>query len=200
MNVIIVDDEASVRKALSRLLRAEGFAVTLFASPREILEAAPPAHPACVILDMAMPEQSGLAVQEALLEADREIPIIFLTGQADVPMCAQAMRLGAVDFLTKPVDQLHLLAAVRKALRLDEKKTAQRAERAEIEARLRTLTPREREVLDWVIQGHLNKQIAGELGAAEKTVKVHRGRVMEKMGVRSVAELVRSMERLAGTD
>lgn len=197
MTVIIVDDEAPIRRALSRLLRAEGFTVVAYASPREFLDAPAPPPPACVILDMAMPEQNGLAVQEALLAAGRQIPIIFLTGRADVPMCAQAMKRGAVDFLTKPVDGRDLIPAVRKALEADQSGSALRAERDLIHSRLETLTAREREVLEWVIKGSLNKQIAHELGTVEKTIKVHRGRVMEKMQVQSVAELVRAMERVA---
>ena len=196
MTVFIVDDEAPVRRALSRLLRAEGFTVIAFASPREFLDAPAPPSPACVILDMAMPEQNGLAVQEALLAAGRNLPIIFLTGRADVPMCAQAMKQGAADFLTKPVDGPDLVSAVHRALAADEQASALRHERAEIQARLATLTAREREVLHWVTQGSLNKQIAHELGTVEKTIKVHRGRVMEKMQVQSVAELVRAMGRL----
>ncbi len=200
MTVFVVDDEPSVRRALSRLLRAEGFTVQAFACPREFLAAPVPPPPACVILDMAMPAQTGLAVQEALLAAGRELPIIFLTGRADVPMCAQAMKQGAVDFLTKPVDSGELLPAVRRALAADERASAVRAERLHLQARLATLTAREREVLAWVIKGCLNKQIAHELGTVEKTIKVHRGRVMEKMQVQSVAELVRAVERAGPLD
>ncbi len=195
MTVFVVDDEAPVRRALSRLLRSEGFETTAFASPEEFLAALPSERPACVILDMALPKRSGLEVQEALASTKNELPVIFLTGRADVPMCARAMKRGATDFLTKPVNDEDLLAAVRRALESDLRSGELRAEREDVRLRLLRLTPREREVLDLVIMGKLNKQIAAELGATEKTIKVHRGRVMEKMQVQSVAELVRLMER-----
>jgi FixJ family two-component response regulator len=195
MTVFLVDDEAAVRRALGRLLRAEGFQVAVLASAEEFLAADASASPACVVLDMALPGSSGLEVQRALLDRGSALPIIFLTGRADVPMCARAMKLGASDFLTKPVDKSDLLAAVRRALEADQEKGRLRAERTEIGSRLASLTPREREVLDLVITGQLNKQIAAELGTVEKTIKVHRGRVMEKMRASSLAELVRLMER-----
>jgi FixJ family two-component response regulator len=197
MTVYLVDDEESVRRALGRLLRAEGFLVEAFASGREFLASCAAARPACVVLDMAMPEYTGLDLQRALLERGSTLPIVFLTGRADVPMCAQAMKHGATDFLTKPVNDGDLVAAVRRAIEEDGRGEALRAERGDIRARLALLTPREREVLDFVVTGRLNKQIAAELGAAEKTIKVHRGRVMEKMRVESVAELVRLMEKVA---
>lgn len=199
MTVYLVDDEEAVRRALGRLLRAEGFQVEAFASGPEFLAGCNAGRPACAILDMAMPKCSGLDIQRALLSQGSTLPIIFLTGRADVPMCAQAMKLGATDFLTKPVNDDDLIAALRRALEKDRQGEASRAEREEIRARLDLLTPREREVLDLVITGLLNKQIAFELGAAEKTIKVHRGRVMEKMRVESVAELVRLMERAASS-
>jgi FixJ family two-component response regulator len=197
MTVFIVDDEASVRRALGRLLRAEGFEVVAFASGAEFLTGHGQMRPACVVLDMAMPGTNGLELQQALVEMGSTLPIIFLTGRADVPMCAQAMKRGAVDFLTKPVNDEDLLTAVRRALTADHADSESRAGREGTITRLASLTPREREVLDLVITGLLNKQIAAELGTVEKTIKVHRGRVMEKMGAQSVAELVRMMERVS---
>lgn len=196
MTVYLVDDEPAVRRALGRLLRAGGFEVVPFASAAEFLAGRIGASPACVVLDMAMPGRNGLEVQEALAVEGSSLPVIFLTGRADIPMCATAMKRGASDFLTKPVNGDDLLAAVRRALEASQRNEERRAERVGIDTRLAALTPREREVLDLVITGRLNKQIAAELGATEKTIKVHRGRVMEKMQVRSVAELVRLMERL----
>ncbi len=195
MTVFVVDDEALVRRALGRLLRAEGFDVATFASAAEFLANHAEIRPACVLLDMAMPGCGGLEAQQALADAGSTLPIIFLTGRADVPMCARAMKRGAVDFLTKPVIDEELLAAVRRTLEADRTGAKLRAERAETETRLASLTPREREVLDLVVAGHLNKQIAADLGTAEKTIKVHRGRVMEKMGAQSLADLVRMAER-----
>jgi FixJ family two-component response regulator len=195
MTVYLVDDEESVRRALGRLLRAEGFVVEAFASGPEFLAGCNASRPACAVLDMAMPECTGLDLQRALLDRGSTLPIVFLTGRADVPMCAQAMKSGAIDFLTKPVNDEELIAAVYRALESDRREQASRAESEEIRSRLALLTPREREVLDLVVTGRLNKQIGAELGAAEKTIKVHRGRVMEKMRVESVAELVRLMER-----
>jgi FixJ family two-component response regulator len=197
MTVLIVDDEEPVRRALGRLLRAEGFQVSLFTSAEEFLAKPGITRPACVLLDMAMPGCTGLELQQALADAGNTLPIIFLTGRADVPMCVQAMKRGAADFLTKPVSDEALLAAVRRALKSDETEAELRALRADVETRLASLTPREREVLDLVVTGQLNKQIAAELGTAEKTIKVHRGRVMEKMGATSVAGLVRMLERVA---
>lgn len=197
MKIAIVDDEASVRRALSRLLRSAGYEVAAFASADEFLDSAPLPRPTCVVLDMAMPDQNGLAVQEKLREMNHSIPVIFLTGRADIAMCATAMKRGASDFLTKPVNDEDLLAAIQRALESDRVYCAIKASRADVQHRLASLTAREREVLDRVILGKLNKQIAAELGAAEKTVKVHRGRMMKKMNVASVAELTRLMERLS---
>lgn len=195
MMVYLVDDDSAVRRALGRLLRAAGHEVAVFASGTEFLASLDGVSPSCVVLDMAMPGYSGLDVQESLLAEGNLMPIIFLTGRADVPMCAKAMKRGAVDFLTKPVEEGNLLAAVSSALETSRQGNEERAERDVVRQRLARLTPREREVLDLVITGQLNKQIAAELGATEKTIKVHRGRVMEKMGVRSVAELVRLVAR-----
>jgi len=193
--VFLVDDELMVRKAVGRLLRAEGFEVTAFASPGEFLAAHDPAAPGCLVLDMAMPGLSGLELQQTLAGRGSTLPIIFLTGRADVPMCAQAMKRGAADFLTKPVNDTDLLAAIRRAIEDDRHARQTRAELSDIRARIASLTPREREVLKQVVTGQLNKQIASNLGTVENTIKVHRGRVMEKMRVASVAELVRLVER-----
>ena len=194
-HVIVVDDDASVRAALSRLLGLQGHAVTTFHSAESFLARYDPHACGCIILDVAMPGLNGLALQQALEQRGNQMPIIFLTGQADVPMCAQAMKRGAFDFLTKPVDDMVLFATVASALQRDAQLLSAMAQREATESRLATLTAREREVLDHVIAGRLNKQIAADLGTAEKTIKVHRARGMEKMRVRSVAELVRIMER-----
>jgi two-component system response regulator FixJ len=187
--VCVVDDDASVRSSLSRLFRAARLRVEIFASAQEYLERAAHDGPSCLVLDIQMPGLDGLALQHAL--ADRAPQVVFLTGCGDVPMCAGAMKAGAVDFLTKPADEHALLSAVGCALVRSAKARRSRAEQAAARARLDTLTPREIDVMRGVIAGLLNKQIAGELGAAEKTIKIHRGRVMEKMGVASVADLVR---------
>ncbi len=185
----IVDDDESIRRSLSRLFRSARIAAETFASGKALLERTAHDGPSCLVLDLRMPGLDGLELQQAL--AEREAQIVFLSGRADVSTCAEAMKAGAVDFLTKPVDDEELLAAVGRALArsVEARKTA--AERAAARARLDTLTPREFEVMQRVIAGLLNKQIADELGAAEKTIKIHRGRVMEKMSVTSVAELVR---------
>jgi FixJ family two-component response regulator len=193
--VLVVDDDAPVRSALGRLLGSCGYAVTTFHNAESLLAQHDPHAYGCIILDVAMPGRDGLAVQQALEQRGNQMPIIFLSGQADVPMCAQAMRRGAFDFLTKPVDEAVLLAAVARALQRDAELLSAWAEREATESRLATLTAREREVLIQVIAGRLNKQIAADLGTAEKTIKVHRARGMQKMRVRSVAELVRIMER-----
>jgi FixJ family two-component response regulator len=194
--VFVVDDDASVRKALVRLFHSAGLEAESFASAREFRARGSCDQPSCLVLDVRMPELTGPDLQRELKEAGDEIPVIFLTGHGDVPMTARAMKVGAVDVLTKPVNDDDLLKAVHIAVERD---GAARAERQEVEAlrrRLDQLTRREREVLSLVIAGLLNKQIAGELGTTQRTVKVHRGRVMRKMQVASVAELVRVAERL----
>ncbi len=183
--VFVVDDETPVRKALSRLLRAAGIAVAAFASPEEFLAQ----------YDRPMPGFNGLELQRTLDKKGSMLPIIFLSGRGDVPNSVQAMKGGAIDFLTKPVNDKDLLAAVRAAIERDGVSRREQAELTEIRARLATLTPREHEVLEHVVTGKLNKQIAAKLGTAEKTIKVHRARVMAKMKVQSVAELVRLAER-----
>jgi two-component system response regulator FixJ len=184
-----VDDDESIRRSLARLFRSVHLSAETFASAQSYLDREPYDGPSCLVLDVQMPGQGGLELQQQL--ADREAQIVFLTGQGDIPMCADAMKAGAIDFLTKPVDEEDLLRAVHRALARSIEARQATAERAAARARLDTLTPREFEVMQRVIAGRLNKQIAVELGAAEKTIKIHRGRVMEKMGVVSVAELVR---------
>lgn len=188
--VFIVDDDLSVLKGLSRLLRSARLNPVTFASPEEFLDRHDPHAPGCLVLDVAMPGLDGLQLQQALIAKGSEIPIIFLTGQGDIPTSVQAMKGGAVDFLTKPVHDDCLLAAIRAAIEKDRQQRQAGAEVAEIRQRLATLTPREREVLEHVISGQLNKQTAAELGTVEKTIKVHRARMLAKMKVQSVAELV----------
>jgi FixJ family two-component response regulator len=189
--VYVVDDDASVRTGLGRLLRAAGYAVEAFDSAETFLARGQRGDQlACLVLDVHMPGLDGLALQAQLSARQASLPIVFLTGVGDIPMSVAAMKQGACDFLTKPVDETVLLAAIRQAL------ARQRADLADtlvvnaLRARLMSLTPREWEVLRWIIGGARNKQIAAQLGIAEKTVKIHRGRVMEKLGVGSVAELV----------
>jgi FixJ family two-component response regulator len=193
--VFVVDDEASVRKSLGRLLKAAGYRVETFASAQEFLQRPADDALACLILDVQMPGLNGLELQRALLEADRILPIVFITGHGDIPMSVRAMKAGALDFLSKPFDEKDLLEAIRRALEGARQQTAVRAVGDEVRRRLATLTPREYEVLLQVLTGRLNKQIAAALGAAEKTIKVHRGRVMHKMQVDSVADLVRLCEK-----
>lgn len=192
--VFLVDDEASVLKALSRLLRSAGLNVEAFRSPQEFLQHHDPHAPGCLVLDVAMPGLNGLDLQRALADRGTELPIIFLTARGDIPMSVQAMKGGAVDFLTKPANDEDLLAAIRAAIDKDRANRQAGAERSRIQQQLATLTPREREVLKHIIAGKLNKQVAADLGIVEKTIKVHRARVMKKMNVRSLAELVRVAE------
>jgi FixJ family two-component response regulator len=193
--VFVVDDYAPGRRSISRLLRAAGFAVTAFASAQEFLAQYDPETPGCLVLDLAMPAVSGLELQGMLADRGSLLPIIFLTAYGDIPKSVQAMKRGATDFLTKPVNDEDLLAAVRAAIEKHRALRRDQAELSEIRARLATLTPREREVLEYVVAGKLNKQIAGDLGTVEQTVKIHRAHVMQKMRVQSVAELVRLTER-----
>jgi FixJ family two-component response regulator len=189
--VFLVDDDPSVLRGLERLLRAAGLAVRGFTSPEAFLEQHDPAAPGCAVLDLAMSGLSGLELQRALAARGGDRPVIFLTGRGDIAASVQAMKAGATDFLTKPVAAEDLVTAVRLGIEKDRQARAARAGLEAIERRLATLTAREHEVLRQVVAGRLNKQIAAELGTAEKTVKVHRGRMMAKMGIRSVAELVR---------
>ena len=190
--VSIVDDDALVLRSLGRLLHSAGFAVETFSSPHEFLRRWSENPPGCVVMDLSMPGLSGLELQRALVEGADAPPVVFITGAGDIPSTVQAMKAGAVDFLTKPLDEARLIGAVRIALQRDRSARERRAGHASITARLVTLTPREREVLVGVVAGKLNKQIAAELGTAEKTIKVHRARMMRKMQVDSLAELVRA--------
>ena len=192
--VFVVDDDAAVRKAVSRLLRSAGIAVAVFASPREFLAQYDPDMPGCLVLDLAMPDINGLQLQTTLGNKGCTLPIIFLTGHGDVSKSVQAMKHGAFDFFSKPVKDKDLLAVVRAAFETDGFGRREKAKLSEIRARIDTLTPREREVLEHVVAGKLNKQIAGDLGITEATVKMHRARVMTKMKVQGVADLVRLAE------
>jgi FixJ family two-component response regulator len=188
--VFLLDDEQSVLTALSRLLRADGFDVRTWTSAAEFLSAHDPDIAGCVVADVQMPGMTGLELQRALRARDVERSIVFITGRGDMPTAVEAMRAGAVTFLSKPVQRGELLAAIQEALEKDAEMRMQRRGRHEVLRRLATLTPRERQVLELVAKGMLNKQIAGELGTAEKTIKVHRGRLLEKMHVRSAVALV----------
>ena len=198
--IFIIDDEEIVRVALTRLLQAEGYVVQSYASASAFLEAYAGCEEGCVISDLAMPGLNGLELQSALAATARPLPVVFISGYGTVPLSVQAMKQGAVDFLTKPVKDVDLLRAIRSAIEKDHQARAIAEPVEETRRRLATLTPREREVLKHVLQGQLNKQIAADLGIVEKTIKVHRARVMEKMGVRSLAELVRQCERLEISD
>jgi FixJ family two-component response regulator len=189
--VFVVDDDASVRKSLSRLISAAGYKVQAFASSREFLAREPTAGPSCLVLDVRMPGITGLELQQTLARAVHEIPIIFITGHGDISMSVGAMKAGAVDFLPKPFAAKDLLEAIRRAVAKDTRDLGTEARDDEIQARVRLLTPRESQVFALVVTGMLNKQIAARLGVGEKTVKVHRARVMEKMQAGSVAALVR---------
>ncbi|MDP1667346.1 MAG: response regulator [Methylobacter sp.] len=193
--VLVVDDDPAVLKALARLLRSIDLNVATFASPQAFLEQVEPGMHGCLVLDVAMPCLNGLELQQELVARDIGLPIIFLTGNGDIPTSVQAMKQGAVDFLTKPVDDHDLIEAIHAAIEKDYMIRRARAELAEIREKLATLTLREREVLGHVVAGRLNKQIAADLGIVEKTIKVHRAHLMAKLKVRSVAELVHLVER-----
>jgi RNA polymerase sigma factor (sigma-70 family) len=193
--VFVVDDDASVRRGLARLIRSMGLEVEVFGSAREFLDHPLPDQPGCLVLDVRMPGLSGLDLQKELASANCAMPIIFITGHGDIPMTVKAMKAGAVDFLPKPFKDQDLLDAIHRAIRQNMESRIRHTELADIQDRLDSLTPREREVFERVIQGMLNKQIAFDLGTSEKTIKVHRARVMQKMRVESVAELVRLAER-----
>src|SRR5579863_7826108 len=194
--VFMVDDDPLVRASVADLLDSAGFAVRTFGSASEFVQSKRPDLSACLILDVELPGLSGLDLQAELASSGVEMPVIFLTGHADIPMTVRAMKGGAVEFLTKPFRKQELLDAVQEALRRDSEGRLQRSETSELKKRLGTLTPREYQVLALVVTGLLNKQIAGELGTTEETIKVHRGRVMRKMCAGSLADLVRMTEKL----
>jgi FixJ family two-component response regulator len=194
--VFVVDDDAPMRESLKNLIRSVGLGVEAFASAQEFLRSPRPEVPGCLVLDVRLPGLSGLDLQQQLAEGDRDMPIIFITGHGDIPMTVQAMKAGAVEFLTKPFRDQDLLDAIQQALARDRQMREQRARNEALGRRYRLLTPRERDVMARVVAGLLNKQIAGELGTSEAAVKVHRQHVMAKMGATSLAALVRMADRL----
>jgi FixJ family two-component response regulator len=194
--VFVVDDDAPLRDSLADLLRSIGLRVEAFASAQEFLRRKRPDVPSCLVLDVRLKGLSGLDLQKRMIEGGIDVPIIFITGHGDVPMTVRAMKAGAVEFLTKPFRDQDLLDAIQLALERDQKAREQRAEIAELHSRFDSLTPREREVMALVAAGLLNKQVAGDLGTSEASVKVHRQHVMEKLGAGSLAELVRIADKL----
>lgn len=194
--VFIADDDPSVRKGLERLIKSAGFKVETFASAEEFLQRKPyRGGPSCLVLDVRMPGLSGIDLQKELIQKGISLPIIFITGHGSIPMSVKAMKDGAVDFLPKPFDEKDLLFAIDRAIDKDVQMRKNEAEKIKIRHRLNTLTPREYDVLRWVITGMLNKQIASKLKVTEKTIKVHRGRLMQKMQVVSVADLIRLTQK-----
>ncbi len=197
--VFIIDDDPSVLKALARLLRSVGLNTTTFLTPQEFFDQYDQSTPGCLLLDIAMPGINGLKMQQVLADQDYTLPIIFLTGHGDIRMSVQAIKQGAIDFLTKPANDTILIAAIQNALEKDRVAREKFSELSELRQRLAKLTPREREVLSHIISGKINKKIAAELGTVEKTIKVHRAHLMMKLKVHSLAELVKLAERLGVT-
>jgi FixJ family two-component response regulator len=194
--VFVVDDDVGTRESLKNLIRSVGLRAETFASAQDFLRSTRPDAPSCLVLDVRLPGLSGLDLQKRMAEVEVAIPIVFISGHGDIPMSVQAMKAGAVEFLTKPFREQELLDAIQQALERDRNAREQRAETAELRSRYRLLTPREREVMALVVTGLLNKQVAGELGTSEASVKVHRQHVMEKMRARSLAALVRMADRV----
>ena len=197
--VFVVDDDASMRDAISRLLNAVGLTVQTFASARTFLNRRLPDVPGCVVLDVRLPGLSGLDLQREMVERGIHVPVVFITGHGDIRMSVQAMKAGAVEFLTKPFRDQDLLDAVRSGIQLDRKEREERAKLAELRDCVRQLTQREQEVMSLVVSGLLNKQIALQLGTSEKTIKIHRSQVMRKMRANSLADLVRMAQKLGTT-
>jgi len=194
--VFVVDDDASVREALQRLVRSAGLRVEAFASAEEFLKRGRSEEPSCLVLDVRLPELSGLDLQRRMIDTNNEMPIVFITGHGDIPTTVRAMKAGAVEFLTKPLVEGDVLESIQQAIARDRTVRDQHVKTADLRARYALLTPREQEVMAWVVSGLLNKQIAGELSISEATVKAHRGSVMRKMEADSLAALVRMSERL----
>jgi len=195
-SIVVIDDDAAIRRALDNLFKSVGFAVELFSSPQEFLQSGRPDRPGCIVLDVRFPGRSGLDMQRDLARAETKLPIIFITAYGDIPMSVRAMKAGAVEFLTKPFRDQDLLDAVGTALETDRARRAGDSRLAELRIRFGTLTARERQVMSLVVAGRLNKQIAGELGVSEMTVKMHRRQVMRKMRASGVAQLVRLADQL----
>ena len=195
--VFVVEDDASVRRALGGLVRLAGLTVQTFPSAQEFLAFSRPDVPSCLVLDVQLPGLSGLDLQEELAKTDVQIPIIFLTGHGDIPMTVRAMKAGALEFLTKPFHNEDLLEAIHVAINRDRLARQERENMRTLYHRYNSLTPREQEVMKWVVAGLLNKQIAAELGISEIMIKVHRGQIMHKMQAESLADLVRMSEKLA---
>jgi FixJ family two-component response regulator len=193
--IFIIDDDASVCKSLARLLQISGFNVETYESSEQFLSREPYHGTGCIVLDVRMPGLSGMELHDELIRVGYTLPIIFITGHGDIPMSVRAMKKGAVDFLPKPFDEEELLQAVAKAIEADKKTKAEQSEHRRIIRLIEKLTPREREIVPYIIGGMLNKQIAFTLRISEKTVKIHRGRIMEKLGVRSITELVHLAEK-----